>query len=82
LEYNELCLHEAVVVILSLCQWPIARGSYKYKIKDRNFISDEIKRIMLTPESDDLSDDSLELNEKWRWHQAANMIVIYNYNIF
>jgi hypothetical protein len=41
----------------------MARSSYKYKIKDRNFISDEIERIMLTPESDDLSDDSLERNE-------------------
>ena len=37
---------------------------YKHKIKDRNFITVEIERIMLTPGSDDLSGDSLELNEK------------------
>ena len=65
MEYSELCLHEVVVV--NPQQWIVpvamARSSYKYKIKDRNFISDEIERIMLTPESDDLSDDSLERNE-------------------
>ncbi len=59
----------------------MARLFYKYKIKDRNFISVEIERIMLTPESDDLSGDSLELNEKWKWHQAANIMIV-TYNIY
>ncbi len=84
MEYSELCLHEVFVV--NPQQWivPVAHGSALLQVQSTRLrigilsVSESNLSIMLTPESDDLSGDSLELNEKWKWHQAANMVVTYN----